>query len=180
MLRLNNPSLTPPGDFHVRLDGVLIKAGTLNALVKEVATYKRGKGQEPLTVEQVEHCICQEIAKRYPQADNCDSRERPFFADIDAVSTAGTKEVWGPTMWKLLHTKQIGLELHPGQWLRRFHEHLSCPVCSSHFGILMQEFPPDYSEWFKWTWQVHNAVNKSLGKRQYTLEEAKERYGISQ
>ena len=178
MQRLSDPTLTPPPPgFGIRLDGGLVSGGTLNALVANVGRYKQLRGEQPLSREEIEDSLCRELAKRYPGATNCDTEDRPFFADIDALSTVGDRTVWGPAFWRLLHTKRIEEEKQPGQWLRRFHERLDCPICRNHFGTLIEEIPPRYDDWLSWSVSIHNIVNRSLGKRTWDLEEAREFYG---
>jgi hypothetical protein len=181
-MRLADPSLTPPGDFHVRFPDVTLRAGSLGSLAREVARYKLARHEEPWTIEQVEDCLCRQLVERYPGATNCDSQERPSFPDIDALPRPANRDpdVFGPAGWRLLHTKQITKEKTPETWLNAFHAWIPCPRCRNHFGGLIQESLPNYSSdmaFFACTVIWHNRVNKSIGKRELIWDEAKEIYG---
>lgn len=51
--------------------------------------------------------------------------------------------------------------------------------CREFWVSYIKKFPPKFGanqEYFKWTVDCHNAVNKKLGKPIYSLEEARELY----
>ena len=47
-----------------------------------------------------------------------------------------------------------------------------CATCKRDFMELLKINPPRYDDWFRWTWEAHNAVNLKLGKPEFTFEQA--------
>lgn len=86
--------------------------------------------------------------------------------------------VWGPLFWHTIHIAALSYPADPSYAHKRaakeFFESLShiipCPKCREHYKSHLQRFPitphlDKRSDLFRWTVQVHNEVNKSLGKR---------------
>jgi len=93
--------------------------------------------------------------------------------------------VWGPFFWHTIHITALGYSNEPTYAQKRsakeFYESLvnliPCPVCRTHYAKHIQLFPisPHLDkrvDLFRWTVQLHNEVNKSLGKPQVTETEA--------
>ena len=49
--------------------------------------------------------------------------------------------------------------------------------CRSFYILWRQQNPPTFNNYFDWSVRLHNAVNAKLGKRQFTLHEARSHYG---
>lgn len=93
-------------------------------------------------------------------------------------------EVWGPVFWCTLHIISLAYPDEPTYAEKRSAKDffnalahlLPCPVCREHFREVLQGMPIE--NWLdnrkslvEWVWTAHNRVNKSLGKREITLEE---------
>jgi len=97
--------------------------------------------------------------------------------------------IWGPHLWTGLHYVALG---YPGgasatdrAHYKAFYEGLSnvlpCGKCVQHYIQLLKESPIDAyldtaDTLFEWTVIIHNAVNKRLGKKEVSLEQAKTLY----
>jgi Erv1 / Alr family len=70
-------------------------------------------------------------------------------------------EDFGPILWKHLH-KHAKQNSYNKAWLDRFTEIIPCGSCKNSF----KEFKHPVSEqnFFSWTVDAHNKVNKKLGK----------------
>ncbi len=92
--------------------------------------------------------------------------------------------VWGPIFWYTIHIVALGYPPNPPPEYKaaakQFYESLQylipCPICREHYAAHMKELPLEpalnsRSDLIHWTWQIHNLVNESLGKRQITLDE---------
>jgi hypothetical protein len=83
---------------------------------------------------------------------------------------------FGPYFWGTLHLACLG----GGKikdLVEAFPSALPCPTCSSHFSSVIRShpFPDDMEnpiEVFKWSVDVHNAVNKRLGKPNVSYNDA--------
>jgi hypothetical protein len=85
--------------------------------------------------------------------------------------------VWGPLFWHTIHITALGYSNEPTYAQKRaakeFFEALAhlipCPLCRSHYETHLQKYPisPHLDkriDLFRWTVNLHNEVNKSLGK----------------
>jgi hypothetical protein len=85
--------------------------------------------------------------------------------------------VWGPLFWHTIHITALGYSNEPTYSQKRaakeFFEALGhlipCPLCRSHYEVHIQKYPisPHLDkrvDLFRWTVNLHNEVNKSLGK----------------
>jgi len=85
--------------------------------------------------------------------------------------------VWGPIFWHTIHIVALGYPSNPSYAQKRaakeFYESLGslipCPVCREHYVTHLQKMPltphlDRRDDLFKWTVELHNEVNKLLGK----------------
>ena len=85
--------------------------------------------------------------------------------------------VWGPFFWHTIHITALSYPEKPTYAHKRaakdFYESLAhlipCPKCREHYSTHLQKFPISphldrREDLFRWTVNVHNAVNKSLDK----------------
>jgi hypothetical protein len=92
--------------------------------------------------------------------------------------------VWGPFFWMTIHIIALGYSADPTYTEKRaakeFFEGLShllpCPTCREHYKQHIRSSPitpylDRRQDLFKWTIDLHNAVNKSLGKPTWTEAE---------
>lgn len=105
---------------------------------------------------------------------------------MDTVKCNNIKHI-GPGMWKLLHSASVRATNHENkifflQFLDLFMENISCKVCFEDTKSFLEKFPLINYEsviidgldigYFKWTWELHNHVNKKLGKETVSLTNA--------
>ena len=85
--------------------------------------------------------------------------------------------VWGPFFWHTIHIVALGYPQEPTyahkKAAKEFFESLSnlipCPQCREHYQLHLQKMPitphlDRRADLFRWTVELHNEVNKSLGK----------------
>jgi hypothetical protein len=92
--------------------------------------------------------------------------------------------VWGPFFWHTIHIVALGYPKNPTytdkKCAKEFYESLTfllpCAVCREHYkGHLSKNpltpFLDTRKDLLKWTIDIHNAVNKMLGKPEWTEDE---------
>lgn len=90
-------------------------------------------------------------------------------------------EVWGPFFWHTMHLAALGYSVNPMNSEKKaakdFYESLvymiPCAICKTHYADFLLKYPvtpslDNRTDLFRWTVQIHNAVNESLGKKQVT------------
>ena len=97
---------------------------------------------------------------------------------------------WGPSTWKVIHAFAIGFPENPtieevnamGNFLDGLKHLIPCAKCRRHYSDNMKEIgpPPVYSkkDLVKWTFDLHNMVNKMLNKKQYPFEKFEIDFGL--
>jgi len=99
-----------------------------------------------------------------------------------------TPKDWGPPGWKFIHFVTLGYPDNPSDedklnyktFLTSIKNILPCPLCSNHYKQNLIDNPLDDNalssriNLINWGIKVHNAVNKSNGKKEYSLEEGLE------
>jgi hypothetical protein len=73
-------------------------------------------------------------------------------------------------LWQELHTKKDATKEWFASWLKRIPS-LGCE-CRNAFEAIMKANPPRFDDWWRWTWEVHNAVNRKLGKPELSWEDS--------
>lgn len=99
------------------------------------------------------------------------------------------KTFWGPMIWGSMHSMAISFEkTQKGQppltryafenFITSIAFLLPCPECRNHFidnlklnALTDSDFESNVAL-FKWTWQLHNTVNKMLGKKEISFADA--------
>ena len=92
--------------------------------------------------------------------------------------------VWGPFFWHTIHIIALGYPKNPNctdkKSAKEFYESLAhllpCAVCREHYKEHLVQNPitpflDSRTDLIKWTIEIHNKVNKALGKKEWTLEE---------
>lgn len=90
--------------------------------------------------------------------------QRPDTAAIEAA---------GREAWHRLHSEPIGTPEWVADWMANYVPK-GCG-CGGSATTLLEQLPPRYDspeEWFAWTVEFHNLVNRKLGKPEMTLEHA--------
>lgn len=98
-------------------------------------------------------------------------------------------KVWGPHFWFVLHLVSFNYPDNPStpdkDNYKRFYESigdiLPCPSCKKHYKSHMSQFPigvhlDSRIDLITWVVQVHNFVNKYLGKPIYTVQQSLDTY----
>ena len=107
------------------------------------------------------------------------------YKDSDYVST-GTPDVWGPLFWFSLHNGALRYPKDPSNiWKERMKNYIfgipvmvPCEKCSIHASAYIESqtdidtVVTSREKLFEFFWKFHNFVNKKLGKKEISLEEA--------
>jgi len=108
--------------------------------------------------------------------------ENPLIADTS---------VWGPPLWKVLHTAAHcrGVKTRYPLWVKLFNElrtGLPCPDCSAHYNAWLNAYPIRVSlvpnggvDIGKWLLNLHNDVNRRTGKPTWTLMQVSTSYSTN-
>jgi hypothetical protein len=92
--------------------------------------------------------------------------------------------IWGPFFWHTIHIVALGYPKQPTysdkKSAKEFYESfvflIPCSVCREHYKEHLRNHPitpflDSRMDLMKWTVQVHNQVNKMLGKPEWSIEE---------
>ena len=93
------------------------------------------------------------------------------------------KNIWGPDVWKFIHTTTINLPVSPtseeqeivNNFIYSIGDLIPCEECKKHFKITIEKFPPNTNSrelFFKWGVDIHNKVNERIGKKIINYAEA--------
>jgi hypothetical protein len=86
----------------------------------------------------------------------------------------------GPPLWADLHRWALTTPLDAvGQWLAVFRRRVPCGKCRREFTSIVQDLPAPATsndDLFAWTVEVHNRVNRKLGKPEMSVEAARPLY----
>ena len=104
-----------------------------------------------------------------------------MISDRSSIRMHLPPQVWGPFFWHTMHIVAMGYPNEPTythkKAAKEFYESLQivipCPVCREHYAKHLKEMPltahlDRRKDLFKWTVVIHNAVNKDLGKPQFS------------
>lgn len=97
--------------------------------------------------------------------------------------------VWGPKLWFVIHTVALNYPDNPTyedkrvmeEFLNNLKHTIPCEKCKIHYRQRLQRNPiinylNNKQSLFRYTIDLHNQVNKSLGKKIYTYDEVVEIY----
>jgi hypothetical protein len=103
------------------------------------------------------------------------------------------KSTWGPAIWRSIHYTAVGYPNEPTEldksnykaFYLSFSNILPCKECRQHYKRHLQQMPICESldskrDLFKWTVELHNTVNVSLGKSRMSVQDAWELYNTNQ
>jgi FAD-linked sulfhydryl oxidase len=99
---------------------------------------------------------------------------------INGVELDASK--WGPILWKTFHdrTKQydgVSIEAEKRWFYKVFGSWIPCGKCRNHLNEIISEMPPSLESresYVKWGIDIHNEVNKHLGKTIFDPEKENE------
>ena len=94
--------------------------------------------------------------------------------------------IWGPHLWKALHMISFGYPNEPNEeqkknyrtFFENFYQVLPCSICSNNYKKNLKELPitndtmKNQQNLVKWVIDVHNIVNKELGKHVIEYDDA--------
>lgn len=87
----------------------------------------------------------------------------------------------GPGRWDVIHSAALRVTSPQTrtffqELMRLILDSFHCSKCKGHLREFMRThpYPRQDKDYFRWTWECHNAVNARLGKRQPSLAEAYE------
>ena len=105
----------------------------------------------------------------------------PFRYYSSRMTLRISPATWGPFFWHTIHIAALGYPIEPTYTEKKaakdFYESLTsmlpCPVCRVHYTQMLQENPitpflDTRKTLFQWTVMIHNLVNKSLEKPEYS------------
>jgi hypothetical protein len=97
--------------------------------------------------------------------------------------------LWGSSGWKFIHYTALGYPNEPNDIQKKQYYSffinigniLPCEKCRNNYIKHFQDFPlekslEDKRSLFEWTINIHNEVNKELGKKIYSFEEVEKMY----
>ena len=82
---------------------------------------------------------------------------------------------WGPHFWMTLHVACLGCQDYKAlsKFVEGYVAIIPCLACRLHFEQVLIENPvPEAGDFFMWSVDVHNIVNKRLGKPEVSYEDA--------
>ena len=82
---------------------------------------------------------------------------------------------WGPHFWMTLHIACLGCQDYKiiAGFVEGYKAIIPCLSCRLHFEQVLVENPvPEAGDFFKWSVDVHNIVNRRLGKPEFSYEDA--------
>ena len=89
----------------------------------------------------------------------------------------------GPGIWFVIHTLAYHATTEPLKdayqlEINTLCDHFGCETCKTHFSqfILSHPFIKYKDNYFKWSWELHNYINKILNKSQIKYEVALQQY----
>lgn len=98
-------------------------------------------------------------------------------------------DIWGPSFWFSLHNITFNYPFQPTDeeksdvknFFQLLNTVLPCKICRVHYMKHIYNYPIEPSlncraDLIKWLIDIHNVVNKMLGKQIYTLEEVLQLY----
>ena len=93
-------------------------------------------------------------------------------------------DVWGPIFWQTMHIVSLGYNPEPSKQEQEdavklytsLKTMLPCGICRAHYSEFLREMPIEHAvgsrdDLIYWVFQLHNKVNKNLGKREFTFDE---------
>lgn len=82
---------------------------------------------------------------------------------------------WGPHFWMTLHIACLGCQDYKAltEFVEGYVYIIPCLSCRQHFEQVLVENPvPETGDFFQWSVEVHNIVNRRLGKPEFSYEDA--------
>lgn len=103
--------------------------------------------------------------------------------------SAGSIDSWGPALWRFLHASSFAFPEEPErvrrvqmhEFLRSVGQVLPCQTCREHYNQYIQEHLDESAtanreNLVAWVVELHNAVNRRTGKREWSVDEVRRMY----
>jgi Erv1 / Alr family len=100
-----------------------------------------------------------------------------------AIDISMPPDVWGPIFWNTMHILSLGYPVEPTdadkaaakQFFQSLKILLPCPVCREHYkqqvtDAALDEAVQSKGQLIHWVWELHNRVNKMLGKSEFSMD----------
>ena len=100
-----------------------------------------------------------------------------------AIDIAMPPDVWGPIFWNTMHILSLGYPAQPTdadkvaakQFFQSLKVLLPCPVCREHYkqqvtDAALEEVIQSKGQLIHWVWDLHNRVNRMLGKSELSMD----------
>lgn len=183
-----DPSLMPFSDSEIIGDHLIIPVvdygaredhSFLLALGKLVETFLRSKSIGGNSIaDDVEKMVCEHIGLNWDE--HCDWVQRAL--DESGRSRSLIQSVIlrdGPRYWAELHlfslrNRSCEDRAFIESWFKNWADSIpwnGCP-CQQHFEDYCKQFPPDFSDLWKWGIGIHNDVNSRNGRSVLSLSDA--------
>jgi hypothetical protein len=92
--------------------------------------------------------------------------KRPVVQYSGTSTTTGERIKRQREHWAKLHTTLMDSAMF-AEWVDAIP---GCATCKRDFLELIKINPPRFDDWWKWGWEIHNAVNRKLGKPELTWD----------
>ena len=80
-------------------------------------------------------------------------------------------------LWDALHTQENPTQAWFASWCSLVPS-FGCG-CQSWLREYLIENPPRFNDWFAYSVELHNAISRKLNKEQWTIDRAREHYGVT-
>ena len=184
LLKLSDPTTDPPGSWRYRCPdtGEVIRSGMFSHLYRDYCRHREARGLSVPNAGEFEDSFCRALPVG---CDSCgepavNAYDWPDLAEALAYAADKSRERWGGYWWGMLHRHTFGEDT--ARWFAAFQQALPCDICKAHFRPVVVQMPlvaTNQEEWLAYTWMLHQAVSRSLGKPSITLEEAREMYKLA-
>lgn len=182
---LLNVQVVPPGGFrYVQPEsGKQFSASNFRALKDQVAQHRRSNGY-PIGTDfdaELQDWICKRITDA---GMHCYERGKVAMQSYSAGNTSVVGTGYqGQAKWRELHLYALTerpADMERAAWLANFANSLPCGECKLSWKQLVRRNPlqnkASAEQFFQWTVDRHNDVNRKLGKPVISHEEAKAIY----
>lgn len=122
--------------------------------------------------------MAEQLSEHYNEAFGNEEKERTRKRADARAEMAERIAADGPALWGELHRRAMnysgGDHRIERLWLEEFERKLACGECARFFQRFCELIPPNFSAFFAWSVDLHNAVNDKLGKKNLTHAQAYE------
>jgi hypothetical protein len=182
MLRVKNPNVVPPGRWRYHQQETDWDSGTFGTFRELVLAVREHRQSNNLPIgtdfeAELQNWFCMQLAE---PTEHCTDR----FAPSPITTSINKSGGWnGAYKWDELHNYALrwnGDKAALIKWMRHYTETLPCGDCKAEWKRIQNSMPftdvENAEMLFLWTVTAHNRVNKKLGYKIWTLDEAHARW----